>query len=205
MIIPLESIWMDLVDNYFLNFGHIANTVIYIGLSFGLTFLALKYLDRIGLVFSYILALLSPIIMIMYLEGDGGPYGLADYDRYSTLVATIGTIISYAFILLLFAIGVGLVKNIIFLFTNPIFAIATVFLGLLWLGCGMGAFVSFIDTHSLSGFILILFLWLPLISPPTIFVEGEGKISGRGWHGGDRFHGDNGKDYWYDGHKWWPW
>lgn len=39
---------------------------------------------------------------------------------------------------------------------------------------------------------------------PTIYVDGE-EITGKGYHGGDRFAGDNGKSYWYDGSKWREW
>ena len=37
---------------------------------------------------------------------------------------------------------------------------------------------------------------------PTIYVAGEGHITGHGHDGGDEFTGDNGHEYWYDGDKW---
>ena len=37
---------------------------------------------------------------------------------------------------------------------------------------------------------------------PTIYVDGEGHITGRGYNGGSSFHGDNGEDYSYDGSRW---
>ena len=37
---------------------------------------------------------------------------------------------------------------------------------------------------------------------PTIYVKGEGHITGHGYDGGSSFRGDNGNHYTYDGSKW---
>lgn len=39
---------------------------------------------------------------------------------------------------------------------------------------------------------------------PTIYVPGEGHQTGHGYHGGDMFHGDNGRTYKYDKGTWRP-
>ena len=56
---------------------------------------------------------------------------------------------------------------------------------------------------AIVGFIILKIIGSDSRSP-TIYVEGEGYITGRGYHGGDRFRGDNGYHYYYDGSDWHP-
>lgn len=50
--------------------------------------------------------------------------------------------------------------------------------------------------------ILVLFAMIPARHTPTIYVDGEGHITGHGYNGGSDFHGDNGHRYHYNGGEW---
>ena len=174
------------------------------GLSVAFSVLAVRYIDRWGIIISYLLSLLSPFLMYSYMEGAGDPFWFADFDKFNWLFATLGAIFSFALMYVLFSISIGLLKNITSIFSDTIFSILAVFLGLLWLKCALSAVVMFIEYHPILA-MLILIGCIPSTRTPAIYVDGEGEVTGHGYHGGDRFHGDNGRDYFYDGRKWWPW
>ena len=75
-------------------------------------------------------------------------------------------------------------------------------IGIVWGILLLNLTAKILDEHSLLCF-LTLVGFIPSHTP-TIYVAGEGHITGHGYNGGDRFHGDNGYDYWYDGNKWHP-
>ena len=45
---------------------------------------------------------------------------------------------------------------------------------------------------------MVLLAAIPESKLPTIYVRGEGYITGHGYDGGGKFHGDNGCEYYYD-------
>ena len=57
------------------------------------------------------------------------------------------------------------------------------------------------EEHPIISFLTLVGA-IPSSRVPTIFVPGEGYVTGHGHHGGGQFTGDNGGEYWYDGDEW---
>ena len=74
----------------------------------------------------------------------------------------------------------------------------------------IGGFCIFITLAHLVALAFLFIIGALLLIPkghdhtPTIYVKGEGHITGRGYNGGVNFHGDNGREYEYDGNDWHP-
>lgn len=72
----------------------------------------------------------------------------------------------------------------------------------------VGGFCIFITLAHLVALTVVVAILALIFIPkggghkPTIYVKGEGHITGRGYNGGVNFHGDNGFDYEYDGKDW---
>lgn len=72
----------------------------------------------------------------------------------------------------------------------------------------IGGFCIFITLAHLVSLVFLVAIFALFLIPrgsghtPTIYVKGEGHITGRGYNGGVNFHGDNGHEYEYDGKDW---
>lgn len=94
-------------------------------------------------------------------------------------------------------------RQLVGLIHQPIFSILSVIIGLGWLLALIWFAGRFFMEHSL--WVLILLLGLkPESKQPTIYVEGEGYVTGHGYDGGSKFKGDNGNHYYYEGGSWYP-
>ena len=175
--------------------------LVYVGLAVLFTYLALAESDGIGLFFSFVLAVLSPLSMDIYFHNAPDPFWFCDFDKINWILALIGLFFGWLMMAAMAGLAIGFIKNIRFLFSNPIWAIISVILSVLWFGATLNGVAAFFDNHPFLGFLMIIGL-LPTSKTPTIYVEGVGHVTGHGYNGGSSFHGDDGNDYKYDGNKW---
>ena len=134
----------------------------------------------------------------------GELFWFINIERVNWLIWFVCYLLTAAFFGMVLGLAWGHLKLISELFDNTLAAILGLVIGLIW-GFLLLRLVGIIfEEHPI---VCVLTLICSISSGssshvPTIYVSGEGHITGRGYHGGDRFTGDNGRDYWYDGSKW---
>lgn len=122
------------------------------------------------------------------------------WDKVGMLILP-GVIFIFSSIYLMGSMCKQHLKAIRELFSDPITSILMVALGIGWGFVTLLFFMCFFLEHEYWGMFFLLGL-LPPSHVPTIYVDGEGHITGHGYGGGSYFHGDNGHDYHYDGSDW---
>ena len=149
--------------------------------------------------------LVSAITIITYSQLNGDKFWFLDWNGgehwFRWIVCFFLTI---AFLAFSFRTAWEHIKLIAELFSFPLLAIVGIVVGLAWFAAAMYMLGALIVDHTFA-FILIIICSLSgsgSTHVPTIYVEGEGHITGHGYNGGDRFHGDNGNEYRYDGSDW---
>ena len=173
-------------------------TIVYCGLAFLSTYVAFNYMyGALGRMF---FCILSPLFMDIYFAHTPDPFWFCDFDKFF-IFAFVGAAIAFITIFVMFSLSIGFVKNIRFLFSQPIAAILAVIVGILWFGAACNGIGAFITHHPYIGFLMVMGM-IPSYKTPTIYVEGKGHITGHGYAGGSWFHGDDGNDYHYDGKNW---
>lgn len=175
--------------------------IVYIGLAMFFTYLALQLLDECGPIVAVPVGILSPLTIDIYLNNACDPFWFCDFEKLGLLFGIIGMIAAFVMVGLLFGISFGLMKNIFYIFRNTIPSILFAILGVFWFCCGCIAIGAFMDHHPIFAFLFFIGL-IPTTKTPTIHVDGKGDITGHGYNGGSSFHGEDGNDYHYDGHKW---
>lgn len=153
---------------------------------------------------AFALNLASAVTIWVYAQLPGDKFWFMEWgDGEHWIRWFFGLFCSAVFLGICFRLAWEHVKMILALFRIPLVAIVGVIIGLSWFCAAMNMVAALASDHTFA-FLLILLGALPSSSAhvPTIYVEGEGHITGHGYHGGDRFHGDNGNDYEYDGSRW---
>ena len=147
----------------------------------------------------------SAVTILIYSQLAGDQFWFMEWgDGEHWFRWFVGLFCSAGFLGICFRLAWEHVKMILALFSMPLLAIVGVVIGLAWFFAAMNMVGALASEHTFA-FILILLGALPsggAAHVPTIYVDGEGHITGRGYHGGDRFHGDNGNEYEYDGSSW---
>lgn len=165
------------------------------------TYIAYKCFSDLGLFASFALALMSPLLMDMYFYHAPDPFWFCDFYKINWVIAFIGIIVAYTVLYVIFSVSIGLMKNLRFLFSDPLWSVLIFILGIVWFFAAVNGVKSLFHHHEFLGLLLIMGV-VPACKTPTIYVEGKGHITGRGYDGGNKFHGDDGNDYTYDGNKW---
>ena len=151
--------------------------------------------------------LLCAGVLFLYYGSYGELFWFLDFEKQNIIVWFICYILSAAFFGVMIGITWGFLKMIFHLFSNPIAAIIGLVIGGIW-GCLLLCFIGVMFSEHPIIMLFTIFGALGSGSAahtPTIYVDGEGHITGRGYHGGDYFHGDNGNEYRYDGRDWHRW
>lgn len=189
-----SSFWRFTDQNWFM-------MIVYVGLALFFTYLAIQLLDEWGTIVAVPVGILSPLAIEVYMNNACDPFWFCDFNKMGLLLGIVGAIAAFAMIGILFGVGIGLMKNIFYIFRNPISAILFAILGVFWFCSGCVAIGAFMDNHPFLTFFFFIGL-IPTAKTPTIHVDGVGDITGHGYDGGSSFHGDDGNEYHYDGHKW---
>ena len=144
-------------------------------------------------------SLCSSITIIWYLcLGDGFWFMKTD----SWLLWLLYFAFASYFIYFCFNSAKYFLSAILLIRREPLFAIFGFITGLFWVITTILFFKELTIQQPFTLFCMFLVCaGMYKAHVPTIYVDGE-EITGKGYHGGDRFSGDNGKDYWYDGSKW---
>lgn len=144
------------------------------------------------------LAAAGTIIFYSNLAGDKFWF----LETNSWIMWLIYTTISFTLIGLFFKTAWACAKLITYFGEHTKYALCGLLIGLVWLIAAVLMFRDLTVQHPFSLFILFLTCASMYKAPvPHIYVDGE-EITGHGYHGGDRFEGDNGYHYWYDGNNW---
>jgi len=150
-------------------------------------------------------SLISAVTIICYSRLYGDQYWFLEWgDGEHWFRWIVGFILTIAFLSFSFRTAWEHLKLIGKLFSYPLLGIVGVVTGLVWLAAALYMLGALISDHPIAFFLILLGVCGGSSSAhvPTIYVEGEGHITGHGYNGGDRFHGDNGNEYIYDGSEW---
>lgn len=150
-------------------------------------------------------SLASAVTIILYSRLYGDKYWFLEWgDGEHWLRWIVGFILTIAFLSFSFRTAWEHLKLIGELFSYPLLGIVGVVAGLAWLVAALYMLGALMVDHTFAFFLILIGACGGSGSAhvPTIYVEGEGHITGRGYNGGDRFHGDNGNEYRYDGSDW---
>ncbi len=153
---------------------------------------------------SIALNLLSAAVLFLYSGTAGEAFWFINLERQNLIAWFFCYILTAIFFGILIGMTIVHFKLLLEIFSDFWVALIGVIIGCIW-GCLLLRYVGIIfEEHPVICFLTIF----GAISSgsashvPTIYVRGEGHITGRGYNGGSSFHGDNGYDYDYDGSNW---
>lgn len=155
-------------------------------------------------IMSVFVNLLSAGALYLYSGTSGEVFWFINFEKQNIIVWFICYILTAAFFGILIGLTWGHLKLILGLFSNFWVAFIGLIIGCIW-GVLLFKYIGIIfDEHPIICTLTILgALGSGTAShTPTIYVDGEGHITGHGYDGGSSFRGDNGSDYTYDGSKW---
>ena len=142
--------------------------------------------------------------LYLYSGTTGEAFWFLNFEKQGFVIWFICYIISAVFFGILIGMSIGHLKLVIEIFSNFWVGLIGLLIGSVW-GYLLIRYIGIIfDEHPIICALAIL----GAISSgsashtPTIYVDGEGHITGHGYDGGSSFRGDNGGDYKYDGSKW---
>ena len=142
--------------------------------------------------------------LYLYSGTIGEVFWFLNFEKQGLIIWFICYILTAAFFGILIGMTIGHLKLVLGVFSNFWAGLIGVLIGCVW-GYLLLRYVGIIfDEHP----IICAFTILGAIGSgsashtPTIYVDGEGHITGHGYDGGSRFRGDNGGDYKYDGSRW---
>lgn len=148
--------------------------------------------------------LLSAGALYLYSGTSGEVFWFINFEKQNIIIWFICYILTAAFLGILIGLAIGHLKLVTEIFSDFWVALIGVIIGCIW-GYLLLRFLGIIfDEHPIICGLTIL----GAISSgsashtPTIYVSGEGHITGHGYNGGSSFRGDNGHDYDYDGSNW---
>ena len=147
----------------------------------------------------------SALTVMVYAQLDGDPFWFIDWENSHWFWWFLCVIIAVVFITSAFQTFWAHICMIKYLFTCPVNALLGLVLGILWFAAAMSLVGAFMVNHTFVSVLIILCSIGSLTDGahvPAIYVSGEGHITGHGYDGGSKFHGDNGGNYHYDGNKW---
>lgn len=150
-------------------------------------------------------SLIAAFAIFIYVQLDGDPFWYIDWETSSWYWWLFCAMFTIGVVVMAFQTFWAHICLIKYLFRSPVNAIIGVLVGIVWFAAAMCMVGTIVVNHSLLC-ILALFVSIGSLSGgtavPTIYVKDEGHITGHGYDGGSRFHGDNGNDYHYTGNEW---
>ena len=152
---------------------------------------------------SILVNLLSATALFIWVGTSKECFWFLDFEKQNFLVWFLCYIVTAAFFGIIAGTAWENIKSITGLFSDFLPSFICVVIGLVW-GILLIRLVGVIFSEHPIICLLTLVGAIPSSHVPTIYVPGEGYITGHGYDGGSRFHGDNGYEYWNDGHEWHP-
>lgn len=147
--------------------------------------------------------LLSAAALFIWVGASKECFWFLDFEKQNFLAWFLCYIVTAAFFGIIAGTAWENIKSITGLFRDFLPSFLCVVIGLVW-GILLIRLVGVIFSEHPIICLLTLIGAIPSSHVPTIYVPGEGYITGHGYDGGSRFHGDNGYEYWNDGHEWHP-
>ena len=151
---------------------------------------------------SIVFLLLSAGSLFVWTMVCGECFWFLDFERQNFLLWLLFWVLTI--------IGLGFVggtawqhlKALRDIFHDFVPSIICVVIGIVWGVLFLRLVGIMFDEHPIISILTILGAIPSSQHVPTIYVKGEGHITGHGHSGGSEFTGDNGHEYWYDGDEW---
>ena len=172
-------------------------------LSFVLYILSFE-IERSNPIASVIVNLLSATSLIIWTNICDECFWFLDFEHQNLLVFLLCMFLTALFIGFIWGTAWNNIKLIKDIRYEPLSSIIFFFIGCVWGYLLLRLIGIFFDEHPIMSFFALAGACTSERHIPTIYVPGEGNITGHGHHGGDEFTGDNGYEYWYDGKTWHP-
>ena len=185
-----------------LKMGDVGKFWLFLALAIGLYILSMVLSETLPFI-SLLINVLSAGAIYLWTEVSSECFWYLDFEHQNILLWFFYYLLTALFFGLIAGTAWGNLKAISELFSDFIPSILCVIVGVVW-GIVLLRLVGIMfDEHPIITFLTLVGA-IPSSRVPTIYVPGEGYITGHGYDGGSRFHGDNGNHYWYDGDQWNP-
>jgi hypothetical protein len=148
--------------------------------------------------------LLSAASLIVWTVVSDECYWFLDFEKQNIFAFLFCFFITACAIGIIFGTAWNNIKLITDIRHEPLSSIIFFVIGCVWGILLLRLVGRFFDEHPIMAFLIVMSAFSSGGHIPTIYVPGEGYITGHGHHGGSEFTGDNGHEYWYDGDEWHP-
>ena len=153
---------------------------------------------------AFFINLLCAGTLYLYSGTTGEVFWFINFEEQNFFVWLACYFLTAMFFGTLIGMAWGHLKLVLEIFSNLWVGLVGLIIGCVWALLLLRYFGIIIEEHP----IICLLTLVGAIGSgsashtPTIYVEGEGHVTGRGYNGGDSFRGDNGEHYEYDGSNW---
>lgn len=152
-------------------------------------------------VLSIITNLLSAGTVFLWTESCTKCFWFLNWDNQNIILWFVYLVLTSMFFGIIAGTALSNLKEITNHFDNILPNVIFLFVGLAW-GLVLFKLISVMFYEHPLLFFFALIGAIPSSRTPTIYVAGEGHVTGHGHSGGGEFTGDNGHEYWYDGDQW---